>query len=279
MSMRDHLDGRPGTDLVTNDAAALERDRRGGALDGADGLLHLVGSVFSWQLGEHVVPACGDLYTLGRGLLLYARLSGREVGAKSRTRAAALRQRGLSRLEIRDLWQIERGKDSYEATLPFDLLFDVFEPPVWEALAILITDGPAQASQTIDRLLYEQAARTVKPTGARPSGGRLSRSTLNSYASPLTWVMRTLVDLQQKGFPCTALEAWRYAPKLHLPTAPEANTDRSSSCCLTLRPHRCAAAGSGGRCVCGPSSRSLASSVVALPRPAPCADMISSANI
>ena len=227
MAVRDHLDVRPGNQLVPARHSRLAEVLPGVELAG--GLAHLTAAVFSWRLGEYTVVSGGDTYQVARGLLLYADVSDRGLGASARARTPTiLRDRGLTRGSLRQRWEARRGEHGVQAILDLDLLLEVFEPPVWVALAMRITDGPERAVSIIDRVLYQTASRRVKPSPVRLEGGGLSKRTLDGYSWPMSWVMRTLVDLRQRGFPCDALDAWCFSPRLHLPRAPEANTDRSS---------------------------------------------------
>jgi hypothetical protein len=168
--MRDHLDVVPGRELEPLTAAPLLATREGMSVAG--GLGHLVGAVLSWLLGEHTVQSGFDTYSVARGLLLYAQVSGRDLGVRPHARTPTiLRELGLSRSDVRVLWESQRARDGYQAMLGLDLLLAVFQPPVWQALAMLITDGPERAADITDRLLYQQASRRVAPTASRPEGG------------------------------------------------------------------------------------------------------------
>jgi hypothetical protein len=108
------------------------------------------------------------------------------------------------------------------------LLAELFPLPTWRALAGLIVDGPAVGSERIDRVLHRVAARPAAAHAGGGNGARMSRRSIENYSWPLSWTMQTLVDLQQRGFPCSELQAWQHAPVVRVPPAPAANTDRSA---------------------------------------------------
>ncbi len=192
-------------------------------------VVHLCASVFSWMIGERAAKQCGDVYQLQACLLLYAQAGGLESGARPCARAPTiLRGLGLSRESVQGLWRRSRAEYGYLAALDMRLLTAVYSPAVWRALAALIADGPGECSQRIDRVLHQVALRPAAAHAGGGEGALVSRQTLNNYAWPLSWTMRTLVDLQQHGFPCEALASWTNKPVVHVPPAPQAHTDRSA---------------------------------------------------
>ena len=191
-------------------------------------VLHLCAAVFSWWVGEHAAKSGGDIYLLQASLVRYAQAAGSELDGRPLANArTVLHQRGLTRESVRAQWREARAEHGYRATLDMGLLIDLFPPRAWRALAVLIADGPAVASERIDMLLHEVAIRPAAPH-AGGDGARVSRRSIENYAWPMSSLMRTLVDLYQHGFPCAVLQRWQHAPTVRLPLAPSANTDRSA---------------------------------------------------
>jgi hypothetical protein len=196
---------------------------------GVGSLLHLCAAVLSWMIGERAAKSCGDVYQLQAALLLYGQSADAEPAQRPSTRTPTiLRERGLSRGAVRLLWRGCRAEYGYLAALDMDLLAAVYPPAVWRALAGLIADGPGVCSQRIDRVLHLVALRPAAAHAGGGDGALVSRKTLQNYAWPLSWTMRTLVDLHQHGFPCEALAGWMSRPVVRVPPAPLANTDRSA---------------------------------------------------
>src|SRR5438552_1515706 len=83
---------------------------------GAGSMLHLCAAVFSWMAGGFAAKVCGDIYGLQASLLLYAQAGGLELDARPETRAPRiLRERGLSRASVRQLWRQARAEHGYVA--------------------------------------------------------------------------------------------------------------------------------------------------------------------
>ena len=195
----------------------------------AGSMLHLCASVFSWMVGEHAAKSGGDIYLLQACLLRYAQAAGSELDARPRANARTiLRERGLSRESVRARWREVRAEHGYQATLDLELLSELFPLPVWRALARLIADGPAVCSERIDRVLHQVASRPAAAHAGGGEGARVSRRSIENYAWPLSWTMRTLVDLLPARLPVRGARAWQHAPVVRVPSAPSANTDRSA---------------------------------------------------
>jgi integrase len=227
MNMRDHLDQTVGRDLVVTSSGVptvtVGRSMAVGSI------VRLCAAVFSWMLGERAAKKGGDVYQLQASLLLYGDEAGLELDARPSTRTSTiLRRLGLTRSDVQLLWHERRAQGGYEAVLPADLLTEIFPTATWDALAALVCDGPAICSQHIDKVLHKVSLRPAAKHAGGEDGARVSRKTLNNYAWPLSWTMRTLVDLRDHGFPCSELEQWTRKPTVRVPCAPYANTDRSA---------------------------------------------------
>jgi hypothetical protein len=167
---------------------------------------HLVAAVFSAFMGERRTKNASDVYRLDRALRRLSRLAGRPVNGRARDGALkVLRARGLTRDTLRREWQATQARNGRTATLARDLLEEVFPKPLWEIVAMIILIGPAGSAELVERVLKEVASEEVAPTRARPDGGMVSQSTIESYAEPLKWVMRALNELGAREFPCAEL--------------------------------------------------------------------------
>lgn len=165
---------------------------------GVGSMLRLCASVFSWMFGGRAAKLCGDVYQLQACLLLYAQAGSRELDARPNTRAPTLlRERGLSRADVRELWRNSRAEYGYLAALDMELLVMIYPTAVWRALAGLVGDGPGECSQRIDKVLHRVALRPAAVHAGGREGARVSRKTLNNYAWPLSWTMRTLAPSVQ----------------------------------------------------------------------------------
>jgi hypothetical protein len=100
---------------------------------------------------------------------------------------------------------------------------------------MMILIGPAGCTELGERALQEVATEHVQPTRARPEGGVVSPSTIESYADPLDWVMRALRELRARRFPCAELARWDLVPRLRRPVVAQVASDRSAPPLRTVR--------------------------------------------
>lgn len=188
-------------------------------------LLRLVAAVLSMYLGERRDRSMGDVYQLQRGLHAYAEGAGLAPADRPRSRAlTVLRSHGLSRADLSRQWVAARASSGRAATLDMNLVSELFPAWCWHAIAQVIIDGPAAASEQVERLL----AKLVSGSESGPSDLPVSRGTVTSYAAPLIYLTKGLREFHTRGFPCAHLEQWQHLPKIGIPRAAARRRDTSA---------------------------------------------------
>jgi integrase len=192
-------------------------------------------------LGERRDRKGGDIYELNRMLARYADLAAETNGsiavppAPAHHPTSVLRKLGLLRSDLNAEWNRRVAQDGMRATFDTDLLLALFPLGCFGALCAIIVDGPGLAVDRIERVLHRRSLEPVRPTRARADGGLVSSATLNASVASLRWLLYQLNDLQRRQFPCPPLEQWQGVPKIRLPRAEPANTDRSAPPRILLR--------------------------------------------
>jgi hypothetical protein len=190
-------------------------------------------------VGERGDRRGGDIYELNRMLSRYADLAAESDASMALLPPAAdhptgmLRRLGLRRTDLNAEWNRRVAQDGSRATFETDLLLALFPVRCFGARCAIVVDGPGLAVDRIERVLHQRSLESVRSTRARPGGGLVSSATLSVNVTSLRWVLHQLNDLRRRQFPCAALDQWQGVPKIRMPRADPANTDRSAP------PHIC----------------------------------------
>ena len=100
--------------------------------------------------------------------------------------------------------------------LPGELLLDLFPGPIWEVVALLLTEGPAPAQTRAAFALEDFASVEVKANRRRPRGPR-SRRYVEIHQNALRRLFNDF-EYMHTGSPLhTLLAKWRTAPKVPMP--------------------------------------------------------------
>lgn len=140
----------------------------------------------------------------------------------------ALRRLGTDRIAMREAWQRAKAHHRLLARLPYHVLLACFPAPLWIPLMAVITDGPEESAAHVESALLLDSLRDVRPTRARPTGGRVSLATLKAKEIVFRRLTKVLYRLHGK-YPSAHLDAWQGTPPpIEIPDAPMAHTDRSA---------------------------------------------------
>lgn len=192
-----------------------------------DELEALVAVVFSRFIVEYRERQGEDIYLMRRALLFY------ESAPDAPTRPAGgsktpFIQLGTERSVLREEWEELRHRARALARFPASVIEVLFPREYWGLLGRAIEDGPGEFAARSEAALHAYSRRTVRPTRARPEGGRLTLATVSN----LTWcfrrIARTLVDLRGLEHPSPLLERWTQAPPIQPPSVAPNTTDRSA---------------------------------------------------
>ena len=201
---------------------------------------HVVASALSRHLCKTKSSAFSHGYDLQRALLGYANtdLPGSpalQITCATRDPATSLRRVGISVSDVKRAWQQQVDLDQAAAVLPGQLLLAIFDPPLWEAAWTLIADGPGVAVQRVEKFLRMEAERTIAPNRSRPEGGLISKAHLSTLSGALKRFMSVVVDLSARGHASGTLASWTAVPRIEVPDAPSAVTDRTAPPLTLLR--------------------------------------------
>jgi integrase len=214
---------------------------------GDPGLLRVVEVVLSVYLGEGRSLRAADVYCLSRTLAACGRTDiirdGTVVPAPFPELrempwpdgGKGMRELGLTRPQLSDLWLQAQHQQGSMAVLKREILARLVPPELWAVLAALIVEGPGIVVERLERYLLELAMRPVRPSRARRPGATFSKRSLTSFATTLRRVMGILSDLHRRGAVHPSLDAWGVPPRVKVPRAAAANTDRSAPARHQLR--------------------------------------------
>ena len=250
--MSDHLDADVtiGRDLVMRVEGGLAVGEAFAELEGQigdPGLLRVVEVVLSVYLGEGRSRRAADVYCLSRTLAACGRTDiirdGTVVAAPfPQLRempwpdgGKAMRALGLTRPQLSDLWRQAQHEQGSMAVLDREILTTLVPLELWAVLAALIAEGPGIVVERLERYLLELAMRLVPPSRARRPGATHSKRSLTTFATTLRRVMGILSDLHRRGAVHPSLDAWGAPPRVKVPRAAAANTDRSAPARHQLR--------------------------------------------
>jgi integrase len=250
--MSDHLDlvTTLGADLAARRAPDVAVDRRLGGVERQVGdatLLGVVEVVLSVYLGEGRSRRASDVYCLLRTIAACGRTEIIRDGAVVAAPFPELREMpwpdggkglralGLTRPQLGQLWLRAQHEQGSMAVLDREILCTLVPLELWGVLAALIVEGPGIVVERLERYLLELAMRPVRPNRARRPGATHSKRCLTSFATTLRRVMGILSDLHRRGAVHPSLSEWGAPPRVKVPRAAAANTDRSAPARHQLR--------------------------------------------
>lgn len=214
------------------------RDPRIGIEDPA--VARVVASLLSRTLADHRDEEVRHVNELGHCLQAYARATARCNGKTAaapfpdlehvsvKTARRVHRELGITFEQLRTEFQRREREDGSGAAFDVELLCNYFVPPLWRVTATLITDGPALATQRLERHLQDFAGDEISANnrGTR-AAGRRSLGSIKNRARSLRTLMRRCTVLRWDHPDARVLEAWTGLPDLTLPegeSAPLENT-------------------------------------------------------
>jgi hypothetical protein len=187
----------------------------------------LASVVFSRLIAASPREASEDLWLARQALRSYVAASGL-AGNSEAIGLRAYASIGATRRQLSEDW--EGLRHTMRASARFDDLIvrTLFPEDCWHALLRVVCDGPGEYAARAEAVLYAYANHRVKPTRARPSGGKPTPNTVRNLRNTFRRIAQTLVDLRALEFPSPMLERWTVVPPISPPTVPPAATDRSA---------------------------------------------------
>jgi integrase len=153
-------------------------------------------------------------------------------------RGTAFNRLQLTATELDREWDRVRALDGLHATLPLEIVCEFFPARLWPLCAQLLSWGPAETCERLERFARLEALREIKPTRARPEGGTLSAASVDALLKAGRRFLNVLCQLQQRGYPSPALEHWSALPsriEARNLGAVEVHTDRTAPPLLLVR--------------------------------------------
>lgn len=188
---------------------------------------HLLDSILTRYIGQARCREGRDIGIATLGLWLY--VSAPDYPARASIKwPPRLRQTGTERLELAREWDRLRVTEGIEARFSRSILDRFWGPSERGALACLVADGPGPGGTQIELALHTLSQHEVRPTRARPEGGRVSPSTVRALERAYKRLMQIFVDLATGEYPCEAIRRWDRVPRLEKPDVAPVWTDRSA---------------------------------------------------
>lgn len=135
---------------------------------------------------------------------------------------------GLTRIELNEQWEGLHFTQRAAAQFPDHLIAQLIHPSVWPIVDQMIMDGPSRATAKIEAAIYRYSQRAVRPTVARPEGGKVTRRSVRHKHEIYRRMLRELVALRALEIDSPDLDKWVVVPPIEMPNIVPMTTDRSA---------------------------------------------------
>jgi integrase len=150
--------------------------------------------------------------------------------------ASALRRLRLTATNLDEEWTRAETLDGVHAVLPLETVLAFIPSSLWCVAAAVLEWGPAESAQRAARFWNLYGQEEIKPTRARPDGGKRSVATVRNGLSTTRRFLATLCELRAHEYPADILAKWSVLPPVPDTLSGDVvHTDRSAPPLILVR--------------------------------------------
>lgn len=178
----------------------------------------LVGCILSRLIGAYHSQDADDLDAIRCALRYFESAPAHPAPAEARRSGRAVLRRVLkmSRDDLSRLWEHEAHLSSYPA-LQDQIIQAFFDERDASVIRQIVALGPAEAAKRAANALHTYSHKEVRPTRARPSGGQVTRRSVDGMLGAYRRLFKVICQVSALNYPGDDLAQWRSPPQVVAP--------------------------------------------------------------